>query len=319
VGYLETAGKQAWTSAANAVCVNVTKSTNCRNGTSGASEAYANSLKGWASADSALCTTDATKCRDGTGVMVAFGTKAWTGANDGTCKAVGTSECRDPSSKLTVTTAINKNKKSTADSECQVLASPWAVKKCGNSSTKILEDLGNNLWNVPSPLDVTCKAVTANKCRKTAADQGAEENVAFTPTGFKGRTSATNAECSDTTTGCLTAITGVIVPFDAAPTFQTWNATNDKTCKALAAGTCRASDKAAQTALNTNGSAIRTSASDATCQAAQTDKCIATISGTTSKYWEAFSTAAPFTAMTSNGDKTCANLTASQCRDGSTP
>jgi hypothetical protein len=321
VGYLEDAGKQAWTSAANAVCVNVTKSTNCRDGSSGASVAYANSLKGWASADSALCTTDAAKCRDGTGVMVAFGTKAGTGAHDGTCKAVGTSECRDPSSKLTVSTAVNKNKKSTADSECEALANPWAVKKCGNSTTKILEDIGNNYWNSPSGPDVTCKAVTANQCRKTAADMGVQEAVVFTPTGFKGRKSANDAECTDPSTGCMTAITGVIIPFDATPTFQTWNAADNKTCKALDTDKCRHTNKHAQTALNTDGTQIRTSATDATCQGAQTDKCIKILANTSnnSKYWDAFATTSPFNAMNASGNKSCKDLTTSECRDGSSP
>jgi len=163
--------------------------------------------------------------------------------------------------------------------------------------------------------------MTANKCRKTAADQGVEEAVVFSPTGFKARTSATNAECTDPSTGCMTAITGVTVPFDAAPAFQSWNAANNKTCKALVNTTCRHTDKAAQTTLNTDGSAIRTSATNAECQTAQTTKCIKILANTSnnSKYWDAFATTSPSNAMTSNGDKTCVNLTTSQCRDGSSP
>jgi len=188
-----------------------------------------------------------------------------------------------------------------------------------NSSTKILEDLGNQIWNTAAP-DVTCKPATANKCRKTGGDQGVEENVAFTPAP-KARTSATNAECIDPTTGCMTAITGVTVPFDAAPTFQVWTAANNKTCAALTNTKCRDPDKATQTTLNTDGTAIRTSATNAECQTAQTTKCIKILAGTSnnSKYWDTFTTASPFTAMTSNGDKTCANLTTLQCRNGSTP
>jgi len=250
--------------------------------------------------------------------MVAFGTNAWTGSADGSCKAVGTSDCRDTTSFETTATTINKSKLDTSDSACSVLASVWA-KKCMNSSTKILEDLGNQIWNTPAP-DVTCKPATANKCRKTGGDQGVEENVAFTPAP-KARTSATNAECANPTTGCMTAITGVTVPFDAAPTFQSWNAANNKTCKALVATTCRHTDKAQQTTLNTDGTQIRVSDTNAECVGAQTTKCIAILAGTSnnSKYWDTFTTASPFTAMTSNGDKTCANLTTLQCRNGSTP
>jgi hypothetical protein len=78
--------------------------------------------------------------------------------------------------------------------------------------------MGNQFWNAPTPLDATCKAVTANKCRKTAVNMHTEEAVAFTPAP-KGRKSANDAECTDPSTGCLTAITGVIVPFDVGTTF----------------------------------------------------------------------------------------------------
>jgi hypothetical protein len=252
--------------------------------------------------------------------MEAMGIKAWTGANDGICKVVANGTCRN-SSGLTENVAINSNKLSSADSLCTILTSSpaWPVK-CADTTTKILEDLGNQIWNANSPIDANCKAAQANNCRKTGANQGVEEAVALSPTAFKGRKSANDAECADTTTACMTATTGVIVPFDATPSFQAWNATNNKTCVTLVASKCRATDKFTQTSLNNDGTAIRTSDTVAVCaNAGSNDKCIIEV-GTPAvgTYWETFDdAAAPFKAMTGSGDKRCVTLTDGKCRKAS--
>lgn len=223
-------GTNSWTGADDATCAAVS-ATNCRT-TTKLSIAFADNKTGQKSSTDAACTVAAsTQCRNTTsGKLEAFGTKAWTGANDYKCVGVKSNlNCRSASSQLSIPFANTKTGwASNTDAACTTAPGT----KCKDASVGFLQAAGTNSWT--SANNAICAAVTkSTNCRN--ASTGVTEAWGTKIQGWK---SANDAECEVITdrTKCRNS-TSVMEAIGV----KAWTTTTNGLCAALTKINCRVS------------------------------------------------------------------------------
>lgn len=201
---------------------------------------------------------------------------AWTSADNYTCVAVGTSNCRDGTTKLSVafstfTSPDTASKKGKKTSDSSLVCETTPSTQCKNATSGKNENF--DIASVPSPAaparyqawtstnDYTCAALSSTTCRKdgTPYDAIAFANV---KTGW---TSSSNGKCRTTqSTECRNATTGA----NEALAKKAWTSANSFVCLNVAQGVnCRDSNKLSVTfaSLTNPNKQAWTSAADAAC------------------------------------------------------